>query len=130
MVLPGHPGTLQWEKTSIPSPARLGAAPYPLCFAEITNHLLDEVLGFAVGVGAASDWVVLIQGEVLGVSIDSGRAAEHNVPHAVGFHGLGSRDQPPLSQRAPCPPQATAPTMQAPLHPWDRAWGALQGPGC
>lgn len=102
--LSGRPSRRPWDKTSAPKPRHLRVAPHPLCFAEISNHLLDEVLGFAVGVGAASSRVVLIQGQVLGVSIDGGRAAEHDVPHAVGFHGLGSRNQPPLSLRALCPP--------------------------
>lgn len=55
----------------------------------VLDHLLDEVLGLPVGVSAASHGVLLIYGEVLGVSIYCGGAAEDQIAHSVSLHHLG-----------------------------------------
>ena len=59
--------------------------------ALVADHLLDEELGLAVGVGAAAHRVLLVDGQPLGVSIHRGRAAEHQVVHSVSLHDLGNR---------------------------------------
>lgn len=46
--------------------------PYLLSFAVVLDNLLNKVLGLAVRVGAAPNGVLLIDGEVLGVSVDCG----------------------------------------------------------
>lgn len=43
-----------------------------LCFTMVLDHLLDEVLGLAVGVGAGAYRVLLVYGKVLGVSVHRG----------------------------------------------------------
>jgi len=57
--------------------------------ALVDDHLLDEVLGLAVGVGAAAHRVLLVDGQPLGVPVHRGRAAEHQVVHSVCLHDLG-----------------------------------------
>lgn len=50
--------------------------------ALVDDHLLDEVLGLAVGVGAAAHRVLLVDGQPLGVPVHRGRAAEHQKSEA------------------------------------------------
>lgn len=57
-------------------------------FTVILDHLFNEVLGLAVGVGARPHGMLLIYGEVLGVSIHCGGAAEHQIVHLVSLHHL------------------------------------------
>lgn len=62
---------------------------YLLRFTVVLDHLLDEVLGLAVGVGAAAHRVLLVDGQMLGVSIHCGGAAEDQIVHLVSLHHLG-----------------------------------------
>lgn len=62
--------------------------PYRVCPAQVPDHLLNEELGLAIGVGTAPRGVGLIQRQVLGVPVHGGRAAEHQVLHPVGPHDL------------------------------------------
>lgn len=55
----------------------------------VLYNLLNKVLGLAVGVGAAADRVLLVDGEVLRVSVHGGRAAEDQIVHPVSLHHLG-----------------------------------------
>ena len=43
-----------------------------LCLTVVRDHFLNEVLGLAVGVGAAPHWMALIDGQLLGISVHSG----------------------------------------------------------
>lgn len=61
---------------------------YLLCRALVPDHFLDEVLGLAVGVCAATHWMLLINGEFLRVSIDGGRTAEYQIAHPMRLHHL------------------------------------------
>lgn len=62
--------------------------PYLLSFAVVLDNLLDEILGLAVRVGAAPHGVLLVDGEVLRVPVDRGRAAEDQIVHSVSLHHL------------------------------------------
>ena len=64
--------------------------PYLLSLTVVLDHLLDEELGLAVGVGAAAHWVLLVDGQVLGVPVHRGRAAEDQIAHSVSLHHLGN----------------------------------------
>lgn len=46
--------------------------PYLLSFTVVLDNLFNKILGLAIRVGAAPDRVLLIDGEVLRVSIDCG----------------------------------------------------------
>lgn len=54
----------------------------------VLDDLLNEILGLAIGVGAAPGGVLLVDGEVLRVSVDRGRAAEDQIVHSVSLHHL------------------------------------------
>lgn len=62
--------------------------PYLLSFTVVPDNLLNEILGLAVRVGAAPDRVLFIDGQVLRVSVDCGRAAEDQIVHSVSLHHL------------------------------------------
>ncbi len=62
---------------------------YFLSFALVLDHLLDEELGFAIGVGAAAHRVLFIYGKVLRVAVHCGGAAEDQILHLVCLHNLG-----------------------------------------
>lgn len=61
---------------------------YLLCQALVPDHFLYEVLGLAIRVCAATRWMLLINGEFLGVSIDGGRTAEYQIAHPMRLHYL------------------------------------------
>lgn len=42
---------------------------YLFCIALILYHLLNEELGFAVGVCAASSWMLFVDGEFLRIAV-------------------------------------------------------------
>lgn len=46
--------------------------PYLLSFTVVLDNLLNKILGLAIRVGAAPNRVLLIDGEVLRVSVDCG----------------------------------------------------------
>ena len=50
----------------------LSSDKYLLSFTVVLDYLLNEVLGLAVGVGAAAHGVLLVDGEVLRVSVHRG----------------------------------------------------------
>lgn len=62
---------------------------YLLSVTVVPDHLLDEVFGLAVGVGAAAHRVLLVDGQLLRVSVHRGRAAEDQIVHLVSLHHLG-----------------------------------------
>lgn len=64
------------------------AVSYLLCRALVPDNFLYEVFGLAIGVCAATHRMLLINGEFLGVSIDSGRAAEYEITHSMRLHHL------------------------------------------
>ncbi len=45
---------------------------YLLSFAVVLDHLLNEELGLAIGVGAAARGVLLVDGKALRVTVHSG----------------------------------------------------------
>lgn len=61
---------------------------YLLCCALVPDHFLNEVLGLAIGVCAATRWMLLINGEFLWVSVDGGRTAEYQITHPMRLHHL------------------------------------------
>lgn len=61
---------------------------YLLCIALVLDHLLDEELGFAVRVCAASSRVLLVDGELLRIAVYRRRTTEHYIIHPVGLHHL------------------------------------------
>lgn len=69
------------------------------CFAQVLDHLFNEILGFAIRVGAAANWVLLIQGEIGRSAVYRGRTAENYVLHAMCFHCLWWRREGRLSSR-------------------------------
>lgn len=56
----------------VPINAFLPPDQYLLSFTVVLDHLLNEVLGLAVRVGAAAHGVLLVNGQVLGVSVHCG----------------------------------------------------------
>lgn len=72
---------------------------YLLGQAVVLDHLLDEVLGLSVGVGAATYGMVFVQGQVLGFSIHRGGAAEDQIVDSMSLHHLGHEQDTWYSQR-------------------------------
>lgn len=62
---------------------------YLLSFTVVLDDLLNKVLGLAIGVRAAANGVLLVDGKVLRVSVHRGRAAEDQIVHHVSLHHLG-----------------------------------------